>query len=314
MQSLQRERCRRGGRWWPGVGEERFTALAEIARSAAAGQAVLFSGSGVSSPDGSAGLDARMRKVAKAFGLSVVVEPGIGEGRVLLEAALDRANADPSGAAADRLARLIDEEFATTLHSLPTALVVSAPSAVLCAVAPDGALGFAADGVRGHVQVRELFGTYRDPASMTPAAAARYGLPPLRDLLAASVPAHPDFCVFIGLEPDPMTLLQLVDSLEGSVPGFAQAHCAFVQHVPLRASVEGVFERVLAVTAAGDRAADRARSFEEILDALIALLWASGEGRFELPLAGRTDADLPRVEAGSTSVWATSAGLPGRRR
>lgn len=315
MRSVQRERCARAQRWWPMLGAEAFDVLAGAARTACTGRAVFFAGSGVSSPDGSAGMDARMRSVAKCFGLSTVVERGVGEGRVLLEAALARADDDRTGVAMDRLASLIDAEFATKQHSLATAIMVSAPSGVLCAVAPDGALGFAADGVRGQVEVRELLGSYRDPASMAPASAARYGLPRLPELVADAVPAHPSIFGFIGLEPDPTSVGHLLEALEASVPGFSGVPSLFLEHVTLGPDGRrGSPSTPIVVTAAGARAAERARSFEAMLDAFVALLWASGEGSFAQPSAPPAERELPPVDAGSTSVWAMSAGLPGRRR
>jgi hypothetical protein len=316
LRRLQNERTAAAHLWWCALDARAFQLLAETARSLADGRAAVLLGSGVTGRDPFGGFDERMRAVTNGFGLSGPVPSGHGTGRSLLETLIKKCREDETGGRWKVLGRLLDAAFGVPRHPLAAALAVSLPVGLVHALSPDGVLDAARLDVLFGPEVSELMGTYRDPESMSPLAADEVGLPTLDQTVARRVRAHPNACVFIGVERDAITFDELLDVMEEHVPGFGASPKTMLQHADAWAGQDesvwtGQFASIVARR--GDRH-ERARAFEQLLDALVALTWAGGQGRFVEAKVTDGLLALPIVESTNTSVWAFNGGAPGSGR
>ncbi|MGM1028968.1 MAG: hypothetical protein ACQEWM_03735 [Actinomycetota bacterium] len=312
MRFLQSERTCDAQRWWEILDRDSFDVLAGAAQTVAENSAAVLVGSGGTGRDVYDGFDSRIRAVADRFGLSTVVPKGVGEGRHVLEALIVKSDEDSTGARWDRLVRELRREFEDEVLGVGVSLVASLPTSWLGSLAPDGRVGAASDGIQEGPRVTDLMGTYRDPVSMSPTASAGVGLPRLAELLT-QVPAHPDLCVFIGVERDPQTFAELLEAMVRAVPGFDASEKLLLQHTDVWMSDKksrwaSQFASVV-ITEDGTRT-ERARAFEQILDAFVALAWTRGKGHFKERAAPEPTIVLRRAES-SSSVWAFNGGLPG---
>ncbi len=316
MRHLQRQRALEAQRWWEILEHDSFDLLANAARSLGAERAAVFVGSGCTGRNVYEGFDMRMRAVARRFRLSTEVPTGLAEGRHLLEALVAKCNEDHSGERWARLVRELRQEFGEERLGFGVLLVASLPTAWLGSLTPDSYLAAASDGIRSGPVVAELMGTYLEPASMSPTTAAEAGLPPLVELVSR-VPASPNMCVFIGVERDLQTFSEVLEALDHAVPGFDSADKVLLQHLEVWSDDRPTpwSDAFASVVITEDGTLDeRARAFEQVLDAFVALAWAQGQGVFKERARPDSTVVLRRASSSSSSVWAYNGGLPGGGR
>lgn len=316
LPQLQQMRTAAAHRWWPLLDAASFRELAEAAALAAAERAAILVGSGVTGLYPFDGFDARMRKVADRFGLSEFVPRGVGEARFLLEAIIAKCREDDSGARWSALDGIFGEEFNNHRHSLAAALAVTLPVDRVHALSLDGALDAASLDVVAAPQVIELMGNHRDPETMTPSAARALALPGLDHNVSQHVRSRPPVAVFIGLERDRAVFEGLLAALTRSVPGFSAARKVLIQHIELDGDslAHGWSDAFTTLSIREGTHAERARVFEQMLDAFVALTWTRGDGKHLQLEASFFEPVIRMVPSSNTSVWAVNGGAPGSGR